>query len=344
MKRLDENETAHTVTSYVKEWLNDKKLEVKPQTVEDYRYQLEKYVLPRIGKIKLSGLTPRHVQMMCTELASEISPQRANKCRRVLSGALSQAMRLELIGRNPCEAVKPKKVEAREMVLWNSEQLTLFLDLSRPHRLYALFYLAVSTGMRRGELLGLRCCDIEGESLVVRQSLIDQQGKIMLTTPKTAKSHRRVMLSPDVIETLRVHRIQQESERQALDTSWPDTGLVFVSEVGTAIHPRNLERTWLTLQQTARDEKRLALRKVLNTSLSGEALEQAISAVSDQMLLPKARLHDLRHLHASLAISGGMQARVLATRLGHAKPSFTLDVYTHLTISCKTVLLASSPL
>ena len=79
----------------------------------------------------------------------------------------------------------------------------------------------------------------------------------MLTTPKTAKSHRRAMLSPDVIETLRVHRVQQESERQVLGTSWPDTGLVFVSEVGTAIHPRNLERTWLTLQQTARDEKRL---------------------------------------------------------------------------------------
>ena len=161
-------ETTHTVASYIKEWLNDKKLEVKPQTVEDYRYQLEKYVLPRIGKIKLSGLTPRHVQTMCTELASEISPQRANKCRRVLSGALSQAMRLELIGRNPCEAVKPKKVEAREMVLWNSEQLSLFLDISRPHRLYALFCLAVSTGMRRGELLGLRWCDVEDESLVVR--------------------------------------------------------------------------------------------------------------------------------------------------------------------------------
>lgn len=323
-------ETAHTVASYLKEWLDDKRLEVKPQTVEDYLYQLEKYVIPRVGKVKLSSLTPRHVQTMCTELATEISPQRANKCRRVLSGALSQAVRLERIGRNPCDAVKPKKVEVREMVLWSPEHLALFLDTSRSHRLHALFYLAVSTGMRRGELLGLRWCDVEAGSLVVRQSLIDQRGKIMLTTPKTVRSYRRVMLSPDASEILSAHCVRQESERRELGAAWPDTGLVFVSEVGTAIHPRNLERTWLSLQRAAREKKRVVLKETLRASLHAEALEQALAAVQDLALLPHARLHDLRHLHASLAISGGMQVKVLANRLGHAKPSFTLDVYTHL--------------
>lgn len=287
-----------TVKGYLEQWLTEKVREVKPQTAEDYRYQLEKYVIPIIGGLELGKLTPLKVQAMCGELADRISPQRANKCRRVLSGALSQAVCWQLIPRNPCDAVKPLKVAQTEMKLWEPKEAARFLDSARPHRLLAFFYLAMSTGMRRGELLGLRWEDVGESYLVVRQAVIEQRGRIMITTPKTEKGARRIALSPDVGEVMNQHRDRQEAERQLLGTAWPDTGLVFVSEVGTLLHPRNFTRTWHTLQTNA------GVRRV--------------------------KLHDLRHLHASMAIRSGVDPKVLADRLGHAKASFTLDVYTHL--------------
>lgn len=287
-----------TMNVYLEQWLTEKGREVKPQTAEDYRYQLEKYVLPVIGRLELGKLTPLKVQAMCGELSDRISPQRANKCRRVLSGALSQAVRWQLIARNPCDAVKPLKVAQTEMKLWVPKEAARFLDSARTHRLFALFYLAMSTGMRRGELLGLRWEDVGESYLVVRQAVIEQRGRIMITTPKTEKGARRIALSPDVGEVMNQHRDRQEAERQLLGTAWPDTGLVFVSEVGTLLHPRNFTRTWHTLQTNA------GVRRV--------------------------KLHDLRHLHASMAIRSGVDPKVLADRLGHAKASFTLDVYTHL--------------
>lgn len=292
------SDTKLIVKDYLEQWLTEKGREVKPQTAEDYRYQLEKYVIPLIGKLELSKLTPLKVQAMCGKLADGISPQRANKCRRVLSGALSQAVRWQLIPRNPCEAVKPLKVTQKEMTLWTPDEAARFLDSSRSHRLFALFYLAMSTGLRRGELLGLRWQDVGENCLYVKQSVIEQRGRIMITTPKTEKGARRVALSPDVNEVMRQHHKRQDAERHMLGTAWPDTGLVFVSEVGTLLHPRNFTRTWHTLQKNAK------VRQV--------------------------KLHDLRHLHASMAIRSGVDPKVLADRLGHARASFTLDVYTHL--------------
>ncbi len=287
-----------TMKVYLEQWLTEKGREVKPQTAEDYRYQLEKYVLPLIGRLELGKLTPLKVQAMCGELSDRISPQRANKCRRVLSGALSQAVRWQLIPRNSCDAVKPLKVDQTEMKLWAPEEAARFLDSARTHRLFALFYLAMSTGMRRGELLGLRWEDVGENCLVVRQAVIEQRGRIMITTPKTEKGARRVALSPDVMEVMSLHLERQEAERHLLGAAWPDSGLVFTSEVGTLLHPRNFTRTWHTLQKNA------GVRKV--------------------------KLHDLRHLHASMAIRSGVDPKVLADRLGHTRASFTLDVYTHL--------------
>ena len=152
--------------------------------------------------------------------------------------------------------------------------------------------------MRRGELLGLRWQDVKDGALHIRQSLTVVKNQIAISVPKTEKGKRRVAISPDVETELSEHRKRQEAERQMLGNLWPDNDLVFRTEVGTPIHPRNLERTWYALQKSAK--------------------------------VTKVRLHDLRHLHASLAIQQGMDAKVLADRLGHSRASFTLDVYTHL--------------
>ena len=231
------SDTKLTVKGYLEQWLTEKARQVKPRTADDYLYECEKYIIPRIGQTRLDKLTPLKVQAMCSEIADAVSPDRANKSRAVLSRALKQAVKWNLISINPCEAVDPQKHIREEMKIWTSEEAARFLDIARAHRLYALFYLAIATGMRRGELLGLRWQDVSENSLRVRQSLVERRGKITISTPKTKKGERRISLFPNVIEVLAAHRKRQEAEALYLGRAWPDTGLVFVSTVGSHMHP-----------------------------------------------------------------------------------------------------------
>lgn len=315
-------ESKETVGQYLGKWLKEKAPQLKERTADDYLYSLDKYVVPRIGRVRLAKLTPLALQTMLREIAEEVSADRANKCRRILYGALKQAVRWQLIPRNPVEAVDAMKHERREMRVWSAVEVAQFLDTARGHRLYALFYLAMSTGLRCGEMLGLKWSDLEGNVLHVNRSLGHVRGKLLVSTPKTKKGHRRVALSPDVIDVLAQHRERQNAERTFLDRAWPELDLVFPSTTGGYIHPRNLLRAWDTLQKSARE------------ACYKRALEQDDQETLDKLkgsrLLPHIRLHDLRHLHASIAIRSGMDPKVLADRLGHARASFTLDVYTHL--------------
>jgi integrase len=210
----------------------------------------------------------------------------------------------------------------KEMQLWTPKEAAHFLDAIQGHRLYALFYLAMSTGMRRGELLGLRWQDVQEGSLTIKQTLVPVGGKAVISTPKTAKGIRRIAISPDAQAALEEHRKRQRAERRLLGDAWTDTGLVFTSEIGTPIYPRNLERTWYALQDMA--------RTVWRERLAGFKDEAIIKALDEGKLFPRLRLHDLRHLHASLMIKDGCDVKVLAERLGHANASLTLDIYTHL--------------
>ena len=331
-----------TVKDYLAGWLKEKSRQVKPRTAELYGYLIEAHIVPSVGRIQLSKLTPVQVQGMlgniCEKAASEVGKRNknasdaapetqggagvrtANQCRTVLFSALKQAVRWQLIARNPVEAVDPLKTHKKELTLWTMPEAARFLDTARPHRLYALFYLALSTGMRRGELLGMRWADIEGATIHVRQSLNIIDNKIAFGVPKTDKGKRRVAISPDVLETLARHRQLQAAEQRALGSFWPDTGLVFTTEIGTPMHPRNLERTWYALQK----KTRAAWSKEL------EGNEEDTAKLKSGKSFPHVRFHDLRHLHASIAIRQGMDVKMLADRLGHSRTSLTLDVYTHL--------------
>lgn len=308
-----------TVKSYLGQWLTEKARQVKPRTAEAYRYNVGKYIVPRIGGVQLAKLTPLQIQTMTSEIADASGARTANMCRTILYSALKQALRWGIIPRNPVEGVDRVKEHTQDMTLWTAAEAVTFLDAARSHRLYPLFYLAMSTGMRRGELLGLRWQDVKPGALHIRQSLTVVGNQIAISVPKTEKGKRRVTTSPDMEEVLEAHRQRQDAERQLLG-EWPENDLVFRTEVGTPLHPRNLERTWYALQ------KKAEVRRV--------------------------RLHDLRHLHASLAIQQGMDAKMLADRLGHSRASMTLDVYTHLfeeqransAVSLSVLLGSSKPL
>lgn len=242
--------------------------------LEQYTSCIGRSIVPRVGKIKLDKLTPMQVQALMNEIHDASGAARAAKCRTVLFSAYKQAIRWQLVTRNPVEATDPVKEPHREMTLWEPEQAARFLDVAREHRLYAFFYLSMVTGLRRGELLGLRWVDIEGGLLHVKQALVKVGTQLILSTPKTRKGFRTVALSPDVLEVLLLHRQRQDAECALLGDAWAHPELVFTSEVGTPLNPDNLKRVRNYLMNKAD--------------------------------VPPVRLHDLRHLHASLAIRGGM--------------------------------------
>ena len=236
---------------------------------------------------------------MMKQVAHDVSADAANKARSLLFTALKQAVRLGLISRNPAEAVDRLKHEPEELTLWTPEQVRHFLELAKTHRLYAAFYLVIATGMRHGEILGLRWQDIEGDVITVRQSVINVQGaQHEISTPKTRKGVRRIVIDPATMQVLAEHRGRQEAEREKLGSAWEDLGLVFPNELGGILIPRNFDRVWYDLL--------------------------------DKSGLPPIRFHDLRHLHVSLLVKRGLDPRTVADRVGHTDPSFTLRRYSHM--------------
>lgn len=176
-----------SVGDYLETWLKEVEGRVKPRTTELYTFIVNRYIKPRVGHVKLVKLAPLQVQEMVSSVAQNVGVRTANQCRTVLGVATRRALELQLIARSPVAAVKPLREEKREIILWTPHEASQFLKVTSTHRLHALFYLALATGMRRGELLGLRWGDIGATFLHVRQSLVLAGNQIAFSTPKTAK-------------------------------------------------------------------------------------------------------------------------------------------------------------
>lgn len=298
------SDTKLKLKDFFVQWLAEQERRVKPGTASYYDYYTRRYINPHLGGVRLDKITPLQIQAMMGALADTSGVNTANKCRGVLSTALKQAVRWQLIPRNPVEAVSKFKEKKREMSIWTTAEAMHFLKVSAGHRHFAAFYVAMATGLRCGELLGLHWSDIKGNVLHIRHNLVHirakdgQKGQLLIQdTPKTPSGVRRVVISSDVLDVLKGHRQRQESERAFLGEAWQESGLVFVSEVGTPLYPRNFTRVWYGLL--------------------------------DKAGVTKVRLHDLRDLHVSLLVKHGLDPRTIADRIGHSDPAFTLRQYSH---------------
>lgn len=292
-------DTRTTVDKYLAQWLSLKKREVKPRSYQYYADYIRLYVSPHVGKIELAKLTANHIERMMKAVARDVSNDAANKARTVLTTALKKAVRQGLLPRNPADAVDRFTHEPKDITLWTPAQVTHFLEVATSHRLYAAFYLAIATGMRHGEILGLRWEDLSDEVITVRQSVINVKGATYeISTPKTKKGVRRVSIDPDTLQKLNEHRHRQEQEKLTAAAAWANSGLVFTNELGDMLVPRNFDRVWYSL------------------------LHQSGN--------PKIRFHDLRHLHVSLLVRRGLDPRTVADRVGHTDPAFTLRQYSHM--------------
>lgn len=316
-----------TVAAYLDEWLaKSAEPNVKPKTYARYKSLVDVHIKRHIGDVKLSKLTPRHVEGLLAAMKGEVSDRTRLQAYRVLHRALNVAVRWKLVGRNVCSAVEPPKTDEPEMYVLSAEEVDRLLkaargelDLRPPEsiskfttkraqqqderarvRLYPLILTAVYTGMRQGELLGLRWEDVNIDEGVawVRQTLEKAGKKPVFGTPKNRK-FRAVPLAPVVVDALRNLRVEQEIERAHYAQDYRDYGLVFCQQDGAPIDARSLTRWhW---------------RKIL-----------AQAGLPDSI-----RFHDLRHTFVSRSLAAGASLREVSDIVGHHDPGFTARRYAH---------------
>ena len=314
MKRKNDGEyrppDRTTVGSYLSDkWLPAKRAQLRPSTFDSYRRNIDRHVIPAIGRIPLQRLTPEDLDGLYTQLAEgraegqrALAPKTIHSIHEMLHKALADAERKGSIIRNVAALADPPKLSSAKkhaMRVWDADQLREFLSGIQQHRLYPAYYLAANTGMRRGEVLGLRWrdVDLDASRLSVYQAVISVAYALQIADVKTGSSRRTIDLDPRTIAVLRSWRKRQLEERLALGELHEDLGLVFARPEGAPIHPDLFSKTF----------DRMSAR-------SG---------------LPVIRLHDLRHSHASLLLKSRVPVKVVSERLGHATPAFTMTVYQH---------------
>ena len=290
------------VGEYLERWLVDSVLEtVRPTTYERYEQIVRIHVRPALGSVKLKNLTPVHVRGLYREkLEAGLSARTVQYIHVTLHKALKQAVQDGLIPRNATEAVKAPQVRREEMRPLSGEQVKVLLEVARGDRLEALYVLAIHTGLRQGELLGLKWEDVDLESgtLRVRRTLVTAKGGPVLTAPKTKGSRRSVKLTQGAVEALRSHLKHQLQEIDRAGSLWRENGLMFASESGEPLDRRYL------------------------TSCRYKALLKRAE-------LPMIRFHDLRHTCATLLLSKNVNPKIVSEMLGHASIAITLDTYSH---------------
>lgn len=286
-----------TVADFLDRWLEDvAKPAVRLRTHEQYEWVIRKHIKRRIGGVQLQKLTPAHLQGFFTTMRNDgVSPRTQQIVFAPLRSALRQALRWGLIPRNPCDAVEKPRAPRPQFTVLDSKQTTALLTAARGNRLEALYVLAVTTGLRQGEMLGLQWDDVDlrARTLSVRHTLEEdnRSGDLRLVEPKTASARRRVDLLMLAVEALRRHR-------RAMLADGHVGGLVFRDTDGKPIRKSNLTR-------------------------------RSFKPLLTKAKLPDIRFHDLRHTAATLLLAEGVHPKVVQERLGHAQIHVTLDTYSH---------------
>jgi integrase len=291
-------------------WLPTMRSQVKASTWDSYMRNLRLHVLPALGHRTLQQLTPLVLNGLYAELMESgkqtragggLAPKTVRYVHATLHKVLADAVDAGILQNNPAGRARPPKPKVsgpREMQVWDADQLAKFLAHIGGHHLGAAFHLAAMTGMRRGEVLGLRWHDIDlgARRLAVRHTFVSVAYEIRDSTPKTHQA-RVVDLDPVTIDHLRHHLTRQEAQGEKWGPGYLESDLVFRREDGSPVHP--------------------------------DSFTQAFDAAVRRSGLPRIRLHDLRHTHATIALRAGVPVKVISERLGHENPAFTMKQYAH---------------
>lgn len=304
--------TGETVGEYLARWIVGCRARLRPSTLIEYTRHVDQYWAP-LARTALTKLQPAHVeQRMSAMLQQGLSPQTVRHARSTLRRALNDAMREGILNRNVASLARPPRAPGREMRALTPAESGRLLSTTTDDPMGPLYAVALGTGCRLGELLGLSWDDLapDGSSLVVRRSMAatdeknPETGKRRkawsLAEPKTSKSRRTIMLPSFAVEALRRQKARQAVDRLAAGTSWQDQhNLIFTDPIGRPARP--------------------------------DAVSRAFRFTATRLGLQPVRFHDLRHSAATLLLAAGVPLKVVSETLGHSSIAITADVYQHVT-------------
>ena len=301
--------TKMTVKAFLEDWLVSARARLRPGAYDACELHVRRYIVPRIGDVPLQTLTRQRVQRLYVELAKSgrirgdnpaLSEKTVHNIHSTLCRAMADGVRARVISHNPAEAAH-RQPDSPEQLTWSPEQVRAFLDSVATDRLYALWRVAVTTGLRRGELLGLRWRDVDfdGARIAVVQQRAKGGGTVSAGPTKTKRGRRLVSLDDTTLAALRQHREAQDKERELLGAAYEDSGLVFCLANGMPLYPDRVT-------QLLRSHVRAAA-------------------------LPWIKVQGLRHTHATILLRAGVHPKVVQERLGHSSIAITLDTYSHAT-------------
>jgi len=292
-----------TFARFWADWLPGMRTLLRPRTWTRYEELGRVHLVPALGRLPVARIGPSHVRAMHEGmLAAGLSPSTAHHAHMVLHRAPAEAVRWGLVARNAAGLVTAPRMAEHRMPTLSGEQAQALLEAAQGDRFGAIYALAISTGMRQGELLALhwRDVDLQGGSLGVTGTLQRGKGTLTIAEPKTPRSRRKVAMAPQAVDALRRHRQAQIADRLAAGPAWQDWDLVFANEVGA---PVNRDRL----------------------------IARSFNPLLARAGLPRIRFHDLRHTAATLLLAQGVHPKIASEMLGHANIAVTLDRYSHVT-------------
>lgn len=289
------------LSKFLNEWLIVAKTSIRPNTYYQYTQIVNQHINPILGQILLRDLRPDQVQSLYTsKLASGTSPRTTRLIHSVLHCALNHALKLGLVLRNVSDAVIRPKVPQKEMKTLDDYQVRQLIHAAEGTRIQMLLWMAVATGLRQGELLGLKWEDLDWQTrrIQIKRQVQRRKGEgLVFCEPKSASGRRIITLGKVTIQKLRDHKTAQYYERAQAGDKWHDLDLIFPTPLGTPNDFSNLIKVY---KKCLRDAG-----------------------------LPNLRFHDLRHSAATLMLQEGINPKIVQERLGHSDISLTLNTYSH---------------
>jgi len=281
--------------------------ELRPTTIAGYENAIEHWICPRLGGLNVASLTPGILVDYMAALRSEksangrpgLSARSVQLAIGTLKSACSWAVTAELISRDPVAGVRRPRSAAPVMKVWSETEARAFLEATKNERLGWVWAIALSRGLRRGELCGLKwsAVDLDAGTIRIEETLTIVNNKAATSTPKTAAGRRSIPIDSRLVALLRAHRRRQAAEKLAAGPAYEDGGYLVADELGHPLHP---------------------------DSISG-----MFDAKVKELGFPRIRLHDCRHSAASFMLAAGTPVKVVSEILGHASPTITLSVYAH---------------
>jgi len=290
-----------TVAEHLHQWLEGYvSTNCSHRTLDSHQSIIERHLIPALGQLQLKRLQAQVIQSYYGKACETLSARSVHYHHRILSQSLKYAVRQGYLGRNPCELVDPPSWKGKAMRTLTPSEVEVLFESAKGNYYYPVIYTAVSTGLRQAELLGLRWRDIDLDyaSISVNRVLYKRQGICEFKEPKTARSSRRVAMTPKLALYLREYKAERESLYQHLGRQLGLDDLVFTSVAGKPIDPGVVSHTFA----------RIAIQVGLNG----------------------VRFHDLRHTFASLMLLRGAKPKVISEALGHSSVAFTMDCYSHI--------------